>query len=100
MSRARTILCLAIAMLIASAFLVVAQDRIDIAAVTPDTETQRPGSPLNATAGGTDGIVERRPARAAWNRTPTTTSMEFRRSAPSRGPAAVSRGVCRDVVRS
>jgi len=30
-------------MLIASAFLVVAQDRIDIAAVTPDTETQTPG---------------------------------------------------------
>ena len=70
MSRARTILCLAIAMLIASAFLVVAQDRIDIAAVTPDTETQRPGSPLNATAGGTDGIVEASSGAAALEQNP------------------------------
>ncbi len=58
MSRAKTILCLAIAMLIASAFLVVAQDRVDVAAATPDTTTQLPGSPLNAAVGGMDGLVE------------------------------------------
>jgi hypothetical protein len=58
MSRARTILCLAIAMLIASAFLVRAQDRIDIAALTSDSGTQGPGSPLNAAAGRMDGIAE------------------------------------------
>jgi hypothetical protein len=45
-------------MLIASAFLVVAQDRVDVAATTPDTATQSPGSPLNAAVGGMDGLVE------------------------------------------
>lgn len=58
MSRARTILCLAIAMLITSAFLVVAQDRVDVAPVAPDTGTPMPGAPLNASVGGTDGPVE------------------------------------------
>jgi hypothetical protein len=70
MSRARTILCLAIAMLIASAFLVVAQDRIDIAAVTPDTETQGPGSPPNAAAGGMNGGVEASFGAAALEQNP------------------------------
>lgn len=70
MSRARTILCLAIAMLIASAFLVVAQDRINIAAVTPDSGTQNPGSPLNAAAGGMDGIDEASFGAAALERNP------------------------------
>jgi hypothetical protein len=58
MSRAKTILCLAIAMLVASAFLVVAQDRVDLAAATPDTGTQIAGAPLNAAVGGMDDIVE------------------------------------------
>ena len=58
MSRAKTILCLAIAMLIASAFLVVAQDRVDIAAAAPDSGPQAPGTSLNAAAGGMDGPVE------------------------------------------
>jgi hypothetical protein len=57
MSRAKTILCLAIAMLVASAFLVVAQDRVEIAAVAADTRTQSPGTPLNAATGSMDGIV-------------------------------------------
>ena len=54
MSRARAILCLATAMLVASAFLVVAQDRVDLAAATPDSGTRIPGEPLDAAA----GIVE------------------------------------------
>jgi hypothetical protein len=58
MSRAKTILCLAIAMLIASAFLVVAQDRVDLAAATPDSGSQIPSTPLNAAVGGIDGLVE------------------------------------------
>ena len=73
MSRAKTILCLAIAMLIASAFLVVAQDRIDIAAVTPDTAMQSPGSPLNAAAQGMDGIVEASFGAAALEQNPYNT---------------------------
>jgi hypothetical protein len=39
-------------MLIASAFLVVAQDRVDIAAVAVDTGTQIPSAPLNTAVGG------------------------------------------------
>jgi hypothetical protein len=70
MSRTRTILCLAIAMLMASAFLVVAQDRIDIAAVTPDTETQGPGSPLRDAVGGMDGLVEASFGAAALEQNP------------------------------
>ena len=58
MSRAKTILCLAIAMLIASAFLVVAQDRVDTAAAPPDSGTQTAGTSLNAAVGGMDGLVE------------------------------------------
>src|ERR1700730_5434828 len=58
MWRAKTILSLAMAILIASAFLVVAQDRVEIAAATPDTGTQNPGSPPNAALGGMDGMVE------------------------------------------
>jgi hypothetical protein len=58
MSRAKTILCLAMAMLVASAFLVVAQDRVDLAAATPDSGTRIPGEPLDAATGGMDGIVE------------------------------------------
>jgi hypothetical protein len=45
-------------MLVASAFLVVAQDRVDLAAATPDTGMQIPDLPLNAAVGGMDGIVE------------------------------------------
>ena len=56
MSHAKAILCLAIAMLIVSAFLVVAQDRVDVAIHTNDAGTQSPGSPLNAAVGGTNGI--------------------------------------------
>jgi hypothetical protein len=70
MSRAKTILCLAIAMLVASAFLVVAQDRVEIAAVTPDTGTQVPDLPLNAAVGGRDGIVETSFGAAALEQNP------------------------------
>jgi hypothetical protein len=58
MSRARTILCLAIALLITSAFLVVAQDRIDVAAATSDSATRIPRAPLNTAVGRMDGPVE------------------------------------------
>jgi hypothetical protein len=68
MSRAKTILCLAIAMLVASAFLVVAQDRIEIAAVAPETGRQIPGAPLNV--GGMDGIVEASFGAAALEQNP------------------------------
>jgi len=57
-------------MLIASAFLVVAQDRIDIAAVTPDTGTRSPGSPLNTAAGSMDGSVEASFGPAALEQNP------------------------------
>jgi hypothetical protein len=58
MSHTKTVFSLAIAMLIASAFLVVAQDRIDVAAVTPDAITQIPGSSLNSAIGSTQEPVE------------------------------------------
>lgn len=58
MLHAKTVFSLAIGMLIASAFLVVAQDRIDLAAATPGAVTQTPGLPLNAAVGRTDGMVE------------------------------------------
>ena len=70
MSRAKTILCLAIAMLIASAFLVVAQDRVDIAAAASDSGPQAPGTPLNAAAGGMDGLVEASFGAAALEQNP------------------------------
>jgi hypothetical protein len=70
MSRAKAILCLAIAMLIASAFLVVAQDRVDVAAVAPDTATRIPSSPLNAAVGATDGPVEASLGAAALEQNP------------------------------
>jgi hypothetical protein len=69
MSRAKTILCLAIAMLIASAFLVVAQDRVDVAA-TSDSGTQTAGTPLSAAVGGTDGLVEASFGAAALEQNP------------------------------
>ena len=67
MSRAKTIFCLAIAMLVASAFLVVAQDRIDLAAATPDSGTQIPGAPLNAAV---DGVIEASLGAAALEQNP------------------------------
>ncbi len=70
MPRAKTILCLAIAMLVASAFLVVAQDRVDLAAATPDTGMQIPGAPLNAAVSGMDGIVEASVGAAALEQNP------------------------------
>jgi hypothetical protein len=70
MSHAKTIFCLAIAMLIASAFLVVAQDRVDIAAATPDSATQTPGTPLNAAPGGMEGLVEASFGAAALEQNP------------------------------
>ena len=70
MSRAKTILCLAIAMLIASAFLVVAQDRIDVAAAMPDTGTQAPGTPPTAAVGSMDGLVEASFGAAALEQNP------------------------------
>jgi hypothetical protein len=70
MSHAKTILCLAIAMLIASAFLVVAQDRVDIAAVTPDSGTQTQVAPLNGAVGGMDGPVEAPFGAAALEQNP------------------------------
>jgi hypothetical protein len=70
MSHAKTIFCLAVAMLVASAFLVVAQDRVDIAAATPDSVTQTPVSPLNAAVGGMDGLVETSFGAAALQQNP------------------------------
>ena len=70
MSRTRTTVCLAIAMLIASAFLVVARDRVDVAAVTPDIGTQSPGSPLSAASGGMNGLVEASFGAAALEQNP------------------------------
>jgi hypothetical protein len=70
MSRAKTILCLAIAMLIASAFLVVAQDRVDTAAAAPDSGPQVPGTRLNAAAGSMDGLVEASFGAAALEQNP------------------------------
>jgi hypothetical protein len=70
MSRAKTILCLAIAMLVASAFLVVAQDRVDLAAATPDTGTQIPDLPLHAAVGGMGGVAEASFGAAALEQNP------------------------------
>ena len=70
MSRAKTILCLAIAMLVASAFLVVAQDRVDLAAATLDSGTRIPGAPLNAAVGGMGGGVEPSFGAAALEQNP------------------------------
>ena len=70
MSRAKTILCLAIAMLVASAFLVVAQDRVDLAAATPDSGAQIPSAPPSAAVGGTGGGAEASRGAAALEQNP------------------------------